>query len=190
MSASGSRGDCRSLPTTTRRQFQSLLYNPAKATVLYRPAKINGANVVVNPIYGSCGDTACWQASSFGKRRSAQRNHHDATTPGFPKEMVFSNGILTAPRFGLAWTVRQRQDGIRAGGGFFYNPGADAGTLGNLFFNPPAIYNPVEYYGTVATAANGTGLLSPSSFSRDIDLITRSSRRITPALVSRGILAI
>src|SRR5262249_36196956 len=50
-----------------------------------------------------------------------------------------------------------------------YNPGADAGTLGNLFFNPPAIYNPTQYYGTVATAANGTGLLSPSGFSRTID---------------------
>ena len=81
--------------------------------------------------------------------------------------MVYSNGILVAPRFGLAWDpFGDGKTDIRAGGGFFYNPGADAGTLGNLFFNPPAIYNPTRYYGTVATAANGTGLLSPSNFSR------------------------
>ena len=84
--------------------------------------------------------------------------------------MVFSNGLLTAPRFGLAWDPSgDGKMSIRLGGGIFYAQHPDAGTLGNLFFNPPAIYTPTQYYGTVATAANGTGLLSPSSFSRDID---------------------
>src|SRR4029077_7631629 len=96
-------------------------------------------------------------------RRIAHSQHRNPlngivtpTTPGFPRAMVYSNGILVAPRFGLAWDpFGNGKTAIRAGGGFFYNPGADAGTLGNLFFNPPAIYNPTQYYGTVATAANG-----------------------------------
>jgi hypothetical protein len=84
--------------------------------------------------------------------------------------MVFSQGLLPAPRFGMAWDpFGDGKMSIRFGGGFNYNPRADAGTLGNLFFNPPAIYNPTQYYGTVATAATGTGLLSPSSFSRTIE---------------------
>jgi hypothetical protein len=150
--------------------FNPYIFNPAKATVLYRPAKVNGANVTINPITGQVVTPAVLAGLIIPGSGDPLNGIITPTTQGFPKEMVFSNGILTAPRFGLAWDpFGNGKTAVRMGGGFFYNPGADAGTLGNLFFNPPAIYNPTQYYGTVATAANGTGLLSPSSFSRDID---------------------
>jgi hypothetical protein len=150
--------------------FVPYLYDPTKATVLYRPAKVNGVNVTINPITGAVVTPAVLAGLRVPGVGDPLNGVITPTTPGYPREMVYSNGILTAPRFGLAWDpFGNGKTAIRLGGGFFYNPGADAGTLGNLFFNPPAIYNPVQYYGTVATAANGTGLLSPSNFSRDID---------------------
>ncbi len=77
---------------------------------------------------------------------------------------------MFAPRLGIAWDpFGDGKTAVRLGGGVYYAAIPDAGTLGNLFFNPPAIYTPTQYYGTVATAANTTGLLSPSAFSRDID---------------------
>jgi hypothetical protein len=150
--------------------FVPYLYNPAKATVLYRPAVVNGANATINPITGAVVTPAVLAGLIIPGSGDPLNGIITPTTPGYPRAMVYSNGILTAPRFGLAWDpFGNGRTAVRLGGGFFYNPGADAGMLGNLFFNPPAIYNPTQYYGNVATAANGTGLLSPSSFSRDID---------------------
>ena len=150
--------------------FVPYLFNPAKATVLYRPAVVNGDRVTINPITGAVVTPAVLAGLIIPGSGDPLNGIITPTTPGYPRAMVYSNGILTAPRFGLAWDpFGNGKTAVRLGGGFFYNPGADAGMLGNLFFNPPAIYNPTQYYGTVATAANGTGLLSPSSFSRDID---------------------
>jgi hypothetical protein len=150
--------------------FVPYLYNPAQAPALYRPAKINGQNVTINPITGQIVTPNALAGLIVPGSGNPLNGIITPTTPGYPREMVYSNGILVAPRFGIAWDpFGNGKTAVRAGGGFFYNPGADAGTLGNLFFNPPAIYTPTQYYGTVATAANGTGSISPSSFSRDID---------------------
>jgi hypothetical protein len=150
--------------------FVPYLYNPAQAAAIYRPAKVNGVNVTINPITGAVVTPSVLAGLLVPGTGNPLNGIITPTTPGYPRAMVYSNGILVAPRFGIAWDpFGNGKTAVRAGGGFFYNPGADAGTLGNLFFNPPAIYNPTQYYGTVATAANGTGLLSPSNFSRDID---------------------
>jgi hypothetical protein len=150
--------------------FVPYLYDPKKAPALYRPALVNGQRVTVNPLNGAVVTPAVLAGLIVPGSGDKMNGIVTPTTPGFPREMVYSNGILTAPRIGIAWDPwGNGKTAVRLGGGFFYNPGADAGTLGNLFFNPPAIYNPVQYYGFVASAANGTGLLSPSGFSRDID---------------------
>src|SRR5215831_11566411 len=150
--------------------FVPYLYNAAQAPMLYRPAKVNGANVTINPVTGQVVTPAILAGLIVPNTGNPMNGIITPKTSGYPREMVYSNGILTAPRFGLAWDpFGNGKTAIRMGGGFFYNPGADAGTLGNLFFNPPAIYNPTQYYGYVAQAATGTGSLSPSSFSRDID---------------------
>ena len=150
--------------------FVPYLYNPAQAPALYTPAVVNGQKVTINPLTGAVVTPAVLAGLLVPNTGNPMNGIITPTTPGYPSAMVYSQGILPAPRFGLAWDpFGDGKTAVRAGGGFFYNPGADAGTLGNLFFNPPAIYNPTQYYGTVATAFNGTGLLSPSSFSRDID---------------------
>jgi hypothetical protein len=130
---------------------------------------VNGQKVTINPLTGA--QVPAIYAGLIVPNSGSQTNGVlTPNTPGYPHEMVYSNGIIMAPRFGLAFDPRgDGKTAIRLGGGVFYSPRLDAGTLGNLFFNPPAIYTPTKYYGTVATATDGTGLLSPSSFSRDID---------------------
>ncbi len=149
--------------------FVPYTFNPAQAPTLFRPAVVNGQKVTINPITGAT-VLPVYAGLIVPNTGNPLNGIVTPTTPGFPRSMVFSNGILPAPRFGLAWDpFGNGKTAIRVAGGMFYAAHPDAGTLGNLFFNPPAIYTPTQYYGRVATAANGTGLLSPSNFSRDID---------------------
>jgi hypothetical protein len=150
--------------------FVPAMYNPAQAPALYRPAVVNGAKVVIDPRTGAVVPNLYAGLIVPGSSSNPTNGIVTPTTAGYPSSMVFNNGIIFAPRFGLSWSpTADNKTAVRLGGGIFYAGHPDAGTLGNLFFNPPAIYTPTAYNGTVATAANTTGLLSPSSFSRDID---------------------
>jgi hypothetical protein len=149
--------------------FVPWLFNPANAPTLYRPAVVGGKKVTINPITGEQ-VPAVYAGLIVPGTGNPTNGILTPNAPGYPHEMVYSNGVILAPRFGLAFDpFANGKTAIRVGGGIFYSPRLDAGTLGNLFFNPPAIYTPTKYYGTVANATDGTGLLSPSSFSRDID---------------------
>jgi hypothetical protein len=149
--------------------FVPWTWNAAQAPVLFRPAKVNGANVIINPITGATVPNV-YSGLIVPNSGNPTNGVVVSGTKDFPEALVYSRGVLLAPRFGVAWDpFGTGKMAVRLGGGFFYNTRADAGALGNLAFNPPLIYNPVAYYGTVATAANATGLLSPSSFSRTLD---------------------
>ena len=141
----------------------------SQAPVLYRPEVVNGQKVTVNPLTGAT-VLPVYAGLIVAGSGSLTNGIVTPTTTGWPRSMVYGNGILPAPRFGFAYDVfGDGKTAIRGGAGVFYTNFISLGTLGNLFFNPPAIYNPTTYYGTVATAANTTGLVSPSSFSRDIN---------------------
>jgi hypothetical protein len=164
--------------------FIPSLFNPANAPKLYTPAVVGGKKVVIDPTTGAVVPNV-YQGLIVPGSGNPVNGVVVSGTKGYPDALVYSNGILTGPRFGLAWDpFGDGKMAVRLGGGFFYNPRADAGALGNLSFNPPLIFNPTNYYGNVVTAANTTGLISPSSFSRNLDL---HSKTVTSYQATLGI---
>ncbi len=149
--------------------FVPWLWDSSQAPRLFTPAKVNGANVIVNPITGA---TVPNIYSGLLAPNSGNPTNGVVVsgTQGFPNALVYGNGIIYAPRLGIAWDPKgDGKTAFRMGGGVFYNTRADAGSLGNLSQNPPLIFNPTAYYGYVSQAFNSTGLLSPTSFNRILD---------------------
>lgn len=156
--------------------FVPSLYDPSKAPRLYTPAKVGGKNVIIDPLTGAQ-VLSTYSGLIVPGTGDNKNGILVAGTPGYPKAMVYGDGVLVAPRFGLSWDpFGDAKTAIRLGGGIFANPRQDAGALGNLFFNPPIIYDPTSYYGYVAQAANTGGLLSPSSFSRTLEMHGKTIR--------------
>ena len=74
----------------------------SQAPVLYRPAVVNGAKVTINPLTGEV-VLPVYSGLIVPGSGNPINGVVTPTTPGFPKAMVFSQGLLPAPRFGMAW---------------------------------------------------------------------------------------
>lgn len=89
------------------------------------------------------------------------------TDPSYPQSLRFSNGLLLAPRLGIAWDpFGDGKTAVRLGGGVFYNTREGAGTVGDYSLIAPLVQNPTVNFGNISTftancntSANGcTGL--------------------------------
>lgn len=82
--------------------FVPWTYNPAQAPTLFRPARINNRNVVINPLTGQ-EVPSVYAGFIVPNTGNPVNGVITPSTKGFPKEMVFGNGVLFGPRFGFAW---------------------------------------------------------------------------------------
>lgn len=80
---------------------------------------------------------------------------------GYPRGMIESQGVLYAPRLGIAWKFAPKSV-LRMGGGVFYDR-----FQGNMIYdqlsNPPGVVNPTLYYGNLDNISAGQTVQFPGS---------------------------
>ena len=155
--------------------FNPELFDPGKATRIFRPACVGAATCAAGQAAYRALDPAVparpplptrspgiW--SETGAQHGDLTNGLGQTTAGYPPGGLDSKGILSQPRLGVAWNpAGNGKTVIRGGFGSFYDR-YRSDVNGNGAANPPYVFNPTLNFGYLQEIQSGeSGALSPSA---------------------------
>lgn len=149
--------------------FSPDAYDPAKAPVLLRPALDANRRTVAqapdgtNYPEGFIGTFAPGYGTPAIGMIQGGKN-------GLPRGLYEVPKMMAAPRFGFSYDpFRRGRTAIRGGGGVFFDR-IQGNMTYNMLPNPPSIFTPTVYYGTLDGLAEtaGKGVLAPSGTVRAI----------------------
>jgi Carboxypeptidase regulatory-like domain/TonB-dependent Receptor Plug Domain len=162
-----------SLPAAT---FVPERYDPARAPRLYQPARINNVNVALDPVTGQVRPNIYVGAfvPGTGDPTNGMVSNDD---PDYPEGFRDSQGLHAEPRVGLAYDLTgDGKTALHASAGLYHNAHVTARSMDQAANNPPAVFTPIIYYGTMDTLQAAGSALRPSSvFSLERDAQTPSA---------------
>ena len=162
-----------SLPAAT---FVPERYDPARAPRLYQPARVNNTNVAFDPVTGQVLPNIYVGAfvPGTGDPTNGMVSNDDAD---YPSGFRDNQGLHAEPRLGLAYDVNgDGKTGIHASVGLYHNAFITARSMDQSANNPPAVFTPVVYYGSMDSLVGSGSALRPSNvFSLEREAKTPSS---------------
>jgi hypothetical protein len=143
--------------------FSPALYSTANAPVLLRPGfDSNKVKVAVDPRNGNT-----FPSGLIGSFAPNSGNPADGMyiggQNGYPAGLYSMAPLAVAPRIGFSWAPSGNRTVIRGGAGIFFDRLEGNPTM-SMLSNPPTIYTPTQYYGTIAGILDqvNSGLLAPT----------------------------
>jgi Carboxypeptidase regulatory-like domain/TonB-dependent Receptor Plug Domain len=141
--------------------FRPDLWDPSKASRLYRPTLVNGKRVGIDPATGKTTDS--FNIGKIVPGSGDFLNGIFQAGKGVPKGLQETPHILLAPRFGFAYDLTGRQNIVLRGGvGVFYDRYQGNETF-DMITNPPTTVAPTLQFDLLSNIDPKNILLAPPS---------------------------
>ncbi|MGH9341566.1 MAG: hypothetical protein ACRD1R_18770, partial [Acidobacteriota bacterium] len=138
-------------------------FDPSRQVQLIQPARVDGKRVGVHPGTGEAFPANFIGAVAPGSGDPSNGMISPTVNADISSSLMDDRGIHFGPRVGLAYDLSGRgRTVLRSGFGIFYQRMAQGQVLYPYTTQPPLVFTPTIFFGTLSTLKDSSGVLFPT----------------------------